>query len=190
MKGGRHEKALTEAFIARVRPPKTGTSKPLTWVIPASHFALVMVVPNHSVCTTAPAPSCARRSWAGGQTSVSAAARDQWRSTREAAAKGEVPQAKPNGLLFETVVEEWLKRDMSQRNTASSLRQVTRMVDGDLLPAWRGRQIGAITKKDVIALLDAVVDRGAKVKANRLHACHVAASLSGASAAKYSPPVL
>ena len=67
--------------------------------------------------------------------------------------------------MFEVIVEEWLRANMSQRNAASSLRQVTRMVDGDLLPAWRGRQIGAITKKDVLALLDATVDRGALVKA-------------------------
>jgi integrase len=38
------------------------------------------------------------------------------------------------------------------------------------LPAWRGRSISDITKRDVIALLDAVKDRGAKVKANRVHA--------------------
>jgi integrase len=59
---------------------------------------------------------------------------------------------------------------MAERNKPSSLRQVTRVVDGDLLPAWRGRPIGTITKQDVNALLDAIMDRGAKVKANRVHA--------------------
>jgi hypothetical protein len=161
---------LTEAFIARVRPPKHGYVEAFDLGYPG----LALRVGHggaKSFRLYYRAGAKLRAKKLGRWPDISlAAARDQWRSTREAAAKGEVPQAKPNGLLFETVVEEWLKRDMSQRNTASSLRQVTRMVDGDLLPAWRGRQIGAITKKDVIALLDAVVDRGAKVKANRLHA--------------------
>jgi len=42
------------------------------------------------------------------------------------------------------------------------------MIVRELLPRWRGRQLSAITKSDVIELLDSVVDRGAPVAANRL----------------------
>ena len=70
---------------------------------------------------------------------------------------------------FERVVEEWLKRDLAPRNKESSLYLVTRMVEGDMLPAWRGRAIDSITKQDVIDLLDSIVDRGAPVKANRVY---------------------
>jgi integrase len=99
-----------------------------------------------------------------------AAARDAWRNTRESIAKGEAPQreGKSNAAAFESVIEEWLRRDQSN-NKASSLYQVTRLVEYDLLPAWRGRAIDAITKKDVIALLDSICDRGAVVKARRVY---------------------
>jgi integrase len=101
-----------------------------------------------------------------------ATARDHWRKTRESIARGEAPQREtktvPNEMLFESVIEEWLKRDQSN-NKASSLYQVTRLVEYDLLPAWRGRAIDAVTKKDIIALLDSIVDRGAVVKSRRVY---------------------
>ena len=74
----------------------------------------------------------------------------------------------PNAMLFEHVIEEWLRRDQSN-NKASTLYHKVRMVEHDLLPVWRGRSIADITKKDVISLLDAIRDRGVKVKANRVH---------------------
>src|SRR5262249_1927532 len=39
----------------------------------------------------------------------------------------------------------------------------------DLLPSWRGRPIDEITKRDVIAVLDAIADRGAAIKARQTH---------------------
>jgi len=165
------KKHLTKAFIERVRPPKSGYIEAFDLGYPglalrvghggAKSFRLYF---RNSAKLEAKK--------LGRWPDISlAAARDQWRQTREAATKGEVPQRKSNAMLFETVVEEWLKRDMQQRNTANSLRQVTRMVDGDLLPAWRARSLDAITDIDISNLLDSIVDRGAKVKANRVHAC-------------------
>jgi integrase len=100
-------------------------------------------------------------------------ARERWRKTREAVAKGEDPAPrpdKPNALAFEHVVEEWLRRDVAPRNKAASARRVGQLVEFDMLPAWRGRHIGDITSKDVIAVLDAITDRGAVVKARRVYA--------------------
>ncbi|MGC2409385.1 MAG: integrase arm-type DNA-binding domain-containing protein [Methyloceanibacter sp.] len=100
-----------------------------------------------------------------------AAARDAWRKTREAIAKGEDPSsrngAKSPTMLLDTVIEEWLRRDQS-KNKPSSLYQVTRSVDADILPAWRGRRVDEITKRDVIELLDAIADRGAPLMARRV----------------------
>ena len=100
------------------------------------------------------------------------AARDGWRRTREAIARGEDPAAKngkATGNLFEVVVEEWLRRDIAPRHRTKSAQQVAKMVDHDVLPAWRGRRVDAITKHDVLALLDGIVDRGAHGTANRIH---------------------
>jgi integrase len=100
------------------------------------------------------------------------AAREGWRRTREAIARGEDPTAgngKPVGSAFEMVVEDWLKRDIGTRARPGTLKQVGRIIDFDLLPAWRGRRIDAITKRDVIALLDGICDRGARAKAGLVH---------------------
>ena len=94
-----------------------------------------------------------------------------WRKTREAIAKGETPSqaAKAPAMLFEFVVEEWLKGDQS-KNKASSQYQVHRSLEVDLLPAWRGRRVDEITKRDVHDLLDSIADRGAPVMARRVQA--------------------
>jgi integrase len=100
-------------------------------------------------------------------------ARDAWRKTRELIGKGEDPSsrdgAKSSAMLFEVVVEEWLKRDQA-KNRASSLYQVTRAVENDLLPLWRGKRVDAIGKCDIIALLDKISDRGAPLMASRTQA--------------------
>ena len=101
-----------------------------------------------------------------------AKARDEWRRTREAIARGEAPTVVngKDGLLFEAAAEEWLRRDIAPRNKASSAYQVSRAVEADMLPAWRGRRIDTITKFDVLALLDGIADRGAPIKARKVYA--------------------
>ncbi|MGO8839883.1 MAG: tyrosine-type recombinase/integrase [Methyloceanibacter sp.] len=70
-------------------------------------------------------------------------------------------------MAFELMVEEGLKRDES-KNKASSLYQVTHSVEGDLLPAWRGKRVDEIGKRDVIELLDSIADCGAVIMARRV----------------------
>ena len=46
-----------------------------------------------------------------------------------------------------------------------------RILDFDVLPAWKGRKAASIRRRDVIDLLDSIVDRGAGIQANRTLAC-------------------
>jgi integrase len=62
-------------------------------------------------------------------------------------------------MLFEAVVEDWLRRDQSQ-NKQRSLYQASRAVERDLLPAWKSKRVDEISKRDVIELLDSISDRG------------------------------
>ncbi len=48
-----------------------------------------------------------------------------------------------------------------------SWREDRRVVRTDLLPAWANRKAQDITRRDVIALLDKIVKRGARIQANR-----------------------
>ena len=100
-----------------------------------------------------------------------AEARDAWRQVREAVARGEDParakQGRKPSSSFDVVVEEWLKRDQS-RNRDSTQRQVQLIVANELMPAWTGRAVGDIGKRDVLDLLDGICDRGAPIMANRV----------------------
>jgi len=69
--------------------------------------------------------------------------------------------------MFEVVVEEWLKRDQST-NKPSTYYFAKRTVEHDMLPAWRGKRVDEIGKRDVIELVDVINDRGAPVKAERV----------------------
>jgi integrase len=68
---------------------------------------------------------------------------------------------------FEAVADEWLKRDQAHNR---SYAEVKRIIERDVLPAWQGRLISSITRRDVLELIDAVADRGAATMARRLHA--------------------
>jgi integrase len=46
-------------------------------------------------------------------------------------------------------------------------RAVELMLQRDVVPAWRDRPLASIAKRDVIRLVDGIVDRGAPVSANR-----------------------
>jgi integrase len=78
-------------------------------------------------------------------------------------------QSDTAAMGFPQVVAEWLKRDQAD-NKASSLYAVQRVVEYDLLPAWRNRRIDQISKRDVLDLLDGIIDRGAPSMARRVYA--------------------
>jgi integrase len=155
---------LTDLGIERLRPPKQGSVEIFDLGYPglalrvghggAKSFELFYRIDGKL-----------KRQGLGRWPEVSLSrARDTWRKTREAIAKGERPAGMHAAPFFESVVEEWLKRDQA-KNKPSSFYQVTRAVENDLLPAWRGRTVDKIGKADVIALLDAIEDRGAPAMA-------------------------
>jgi integrase len=47
-------------------------------------------------------------------------------------------------------------------------RDLTGIINRDIIPRWRERPISSITRKEVIAFIDDIVDRGAEVQANRV----------------------
>ncbi len=47
------------------------------------------------------------------------------------------------------------------------MTETKRMLERDVPPAWRYRPISSIMRRDVIAVIDSVAERGAEVQANR-----------------------
>ena len=162
---------LTDASVQRLKPPARGSLEVFDLGYPglalrighggAKSFEMFYRVGGKL-----------RRETIGRWPGVSlAGARESWRKAREAIARGEDParRGKAPAMLFESVVEEWVRRDQS-KNKPSSLYQVTRSLEVDLLPAWRGKRVDEITKRDVIELLDSIADRGAPIMARRVQA--------------------
>jgi hypothetical protein len=98
-----------------------------------------------------------------------AAARDAWRAARTTLDKGESPQhQRPTAAnSFAAVADEWLKRDQAHNRSCAATQ---RLIDRCAKPAWEGRQISTICRRDINDLIDAVADRGAIIQARRLHA--------------------
>lgn len=108
-----------------------------------------------------------------------AAARDAWRKVREDVQSGKglpSPARKRNSTeggaslsrdAIESVIADWLKRDQSGN---ASFDEVKRIMMRDVLPTWRGRLITSLGRRDVIELLDAIVDEGKIAKARNVHA--------------------
>jgi integrase len=63
--------------------------------------------------------------------------------------------------LAEAYLEKWA------RPRKRSAAEDERILRKDVLPAWRRRKAKDIARRDVIALLDAIVDRGSPIAANR-----------------------
>jgi len=96
-------------------------------------------------------------------------AREAWRSARQDATAGRDPartrrNAKP-ATDFESVACEWLKRDQTKNR---SYREAERIARRDIIPAFGQRPIDEITRRDVLDLIDNIVDRGSPIMARRV----------------------
>jgi integrase len=163
---------LTDASVQRIKPPKEGSVE----IFDLGYPGLALRIGHGGAKTFEQfyrVGGTLRRETLGRWPAISLAdARMEWRKTREAIAKGEDPSrrdGKAPAMLFERMVEEWLKRDQS-KNKASSQYQLHRSLEADLLPAWRGKRVDEITKRDIHNLLDSIADRGAPIMARRVQA--------------------
>lgn len=70
-----------------------------------------------------------------------------------------------NAPTVAQLAEEYIEKYARPRKR--SWEEDQRVLDHDVLPAWKNRKAAKITRRDVIALLDGIVARGAPVQANR-----------------------
>jgi integrase len=99
-----------------------------------------------------------------------AEARDAWREARKKLSKGEEPAAVTavtKADLFADVVAEWLKRDQAGNRTHDEVERILRV---EVLPTWGRLRIAEITRRQVMELIDGIVDRGAPTLALRCYA--------------------
>src|SRR5262249_49597396 len=75
-----------------------------------------------------------------------------------------------NADNVERVVEEFLERHVKRSNRPRPAQETDRLLRQHVLPRWRGRMVHDITRRDVLDILDRVVDGGAPIAANRVFA--------------------
>jgi integrase len=76
--------------------------------------------------------------------------------------------ARRKAATFARVAREYLDRHAKPKKR--SWREDERILIANVLPRWRARRARDITARDVRRLLDAIVDRGAPIQANRTFA--------------------
>jgi integrase len=81
--------------------------------------------------------------------------------------RGIDPREKPaeGADAVTAVAEEWMKRKVARTRTA---HEVDRMLRKEIVEPWKKKRVSEIEKPDVLRVLDAIVDRGAPVTANRV----------------------
>jgi integrase len=68
----------------------------------------------------------------------------------------------------DNLVEEFLERHVRRSNRIRTQEETERLFRLHILPRWRGRLIGTITKRDIIETIDRVADNGSPTAANRV----------------------
>jgi integrase len=75
---------------------------------------------------------------------------------------------KPMADDFASVAREYLERQVKRNTAESTFKETTRILEQDVIPEWGKRQIGAILRRDVSALIDKKAASGAEIQANRV----------------------
>ena len=100
-----------------------------------------------------------------------AEAREEAKRQLALIAKGDDPRAAKQEAVRATAESvEVVARRFVERHVKVNTRrwyETERQIERDILPHWAKRPITSITKRDVVALLDAIVDRGSPIMANR-----------------------
>jgi integrase len=68
------------------------------------------------------------------------------------------------------IIEEFLDRHVRRSNRLRTAQETERLLRQHVLPRWRGRMVHEITRRNVLDVLDRVVDGGAPIGANRVFA--------------------
>ncbi len=72
--------------------------------------------------------------------------------------------------LMPALLDEFVTRHVAVKNRPSYVRETKRIIETTLKPKWKQKLVKTVTKRDVLRLLDEIVDRGSPIMANRVRA--------------------
>ncbi|EGE59347.1 UNVERIFIED_ORG: integrase [Rhizobium esperanzae] len=70
--------------------------------------------------------------------------------------------------LIENVLAQFVKRHVKRKNRDSTAQAQQRYIDKELIPRWKGKHVAAIRRRDIVTMLDDVVESGRPQAAVRL----------------------
>ncbi len=165
------KRALTEAAVKRLKPPKAGQVDHFDKGYPGLALRLSYGGGKSFVFFYHHGGKLRRMTLGTYPALGLAEARAVWREARQDAQAGRDPASarkRERGATdFESVFKEWLRRDQGKNKTKDAVK---RLIAKDVLPAWQYRAVADIGRRDILDVLDAVVDRGSPITARRLHA--------------------
>jgi integrase len=169
-------KKLTDMFVERVKPPAAGRIEYFDAAFPGLALR-VTDTGGKSWCAFYRFQGRLRRLTIGSYPALKPAqARREAQTALERVRQGIDPAEEkrarrdartPENDTFEAVARDYLERHVRPNHRASTFAEGKRILERDVLPKWRKRPIASISRRDVIDLIDGILERGATVQANR-----------------------
>jgi integrase len=98
------------------------------------------------------------------------AARDLAGKALRAVAEGRDPGREKRATApdtIEAIARQFIERHCGRSNRPRTAAETQRLLEQNVLPRWRGRLARDITRRDVLDILDRVIDAGTPITANR-----------------------
>lgn len=152
---------LTDTFIAGLKPPAEGRAEYLDDVVTGLRLRIGQSSKTWVLRVRA---GKMINQTLGRYPSLSlAAARRAAKDIIGQIAEDGTPRAKQ---LFEDVSADFVKRHCMVKN--KRWREQEKQLAAYVLPSWKGRDIGSLRRRDVVALMDELTDRGLTTSVNRV----------------------
>jgi len=165
------KRALTEAAVQRLKPPESGQVDVFDQGFPGLALRISYGGRKAWVFFYRFGGRLRRITLGTYPALTLAEARQAWRDARTESQSGRDPSRAGKGKKpatdFKNVAAQWILRDQAKNKSRGI---VARLLDVNVLPAWEHRQITEIGRRDVLDVIDAIVDRGAVITARRVQA--------------------
>lgn len=182
-------KTLTDAGVAALRPRAARYAHPDPEL--RGHYVRVTTSGVKTYVTVTRDPT-GKQIWTtvGGADLLSVAeARERAREVLQRVQDGK-PAFEPKSDTFAAVVADWRKRHL-EANGLRAAREINRLLDRHILPAWGSREFVSIRRSDVSNLLDQVEDNHGARSAD--YCLTIASAIMNWHAARrddYNPPIV
>jgi integrase len=167
------KRSLTAAAVERLKPPQSGQVEHFDAGFPGLALRISYGGGRSWVYFYRARGGKQRRLTLGTYPSLGVAeAREAWRTARAAIDRGDDPAAtkaeakRREPETVRSVGEQFIAKYAKPRNRTAD--EVERMFEMHLYPALGNRRIEAVTRRDILDLLDAVEERASGARANRV----------------------